>query len=240
MTAHHIPGHLYGPPVPHIVFHYGDRYLGEVRGHPLDMAAAYAKVERHICFLVPGVDQGAHLAMLKKARAVLICGPYSMALSEYLEPYRKAQELEFVLKMKGYSRAPVVDAPKYVLTVILSNDGQYGIGIVKNKGPEQVIGKITFPGGRVEPGENLAVAAARELHEETGVLVDPSQLINIANSETMAVFAARSSDVLSAITREDEEVVVLALERHKAYFERQPDAYVKEFRVFLQAAEAAL
>jgi|WetSurMetagenome_2_1015567.scaffolds.fasta_scaffold292317_2 8-oxo-dGTP pyrophosphatase MutT (NUDIX family) len=36
-----------------------------------------------------------------------------------------------------------------------------------------------LPGGKVEPGEELACAAARELWEETGVIVAPSTLEKI-------------------------------------------------------------
>ena len=34
-----------------------------------------------------------------------------------------------------------------------------------------------FPGGHVEPGEGLAQAAAREVQEETGYLVEPTRVV---------------------------------------------------------------
>jgi len=240
MPSHHIPGHLYGPPPPHIVFSYGEKILAEVRGHPLEMQSAYAAAERSISLLAPPSEVGPALHMLSRARAALCCGPVCIDVREIIGRHNKDRELDFLLLMKGYSRTPATLTPAYVLTIVLSDDGQHVIGLVKSKGPEHLIGKITFPGGRVEDGESACQAASRELYEKTGVMVPAQKMVNIANNEAMAVFAARSDAVLTARTREDEEVVVLAVERHKNYLGKRPQAYLAEFKIFLKAAEAAV
>lgn len=40
-------------------------------------------------------------------------------------------------------------------------------------------GLWTVPGGRVEPGEHLADAVRREVKEETGLAVDPGELLGV-------------------------------------------------------------
>lgn len=76
-----IPGHLYGPPVPHIAFWHGDCLLGETRGHPTNVEAARNKVRQTIELLEPGPDGMAKQSRLAwGAQAVLYCGPVKRPL----------------------------------------------------------------------------------------------------------------------------------------------------------------
>lgn len=53
-----------------------------------------------------------------------------------------------------------------VAVIALNKDGRVVIARQFRQGPEKIMEEI--PGGAVEPGEDLQVAVARELHEETG------------------------------------------------------------------------
>jgi len=46
------------------------------------------------------------------------------------------------------------------------------------KGPSPAIGKWGFPGGMQELGETILAAAARELHEETGIEAEPLRVVD--------------------------------------------------------------
>lgn len=68
-------------------------------------------------------------------------------------------------------------APKLgALAVVLRGDHAL---LVQRKNPPDA-GTWGFAGGHVEFGETFAEAAARELHEETGVTAMPEQLIDTA------------------------------------------------------------
>jgi 8-oxo-dGTP diphosphatase len=45
------------------------------------------------------------------------------------------------------------------------------------RGHEPGAGLWSLPGGRIEPGETDAEALVREMHEETGLLVEPGPLV---------------------------------------------------------------
>lgn len=56
--------------------------------------------------------------------------------------------------------------------------GEHVLLAQRAKGPSPAIGKWGFPGGMQELGETILAAAARELHEETGISADPVRVVD--------------------------------------------------------------
>lgn len=114
---------------------------------------------------------------------------------------------------------------RYVSVLAVSMDGQDMVMLRKDRGPPQIIGKLTVPGGKVDAEDpSLAHAAARELREKCGVDVAPASLLRIFHKgdgvkyewttffartdvsgartqpgETEPIHVARVSDVLQAL-----------------------------------------
>ena len=48
-------------------------------------------------------------------------------------------------------------------------------------------GQVSFPGGKVEPGESSAEALIREIREELGLEVRPGERLDISNTAVGAI-----------------------------------------------------
>ena len=69
--------------------------------------------------------------------------------------------------------APHYDYPMIVVTTFVAS-GKRLLWVQRGLQPQR--GKWAIPGGFLENGETLAEGAARELHEEAGILLPPEQL----------------------------------------------------------------
>ncbi len=72
------------------------------------------------------------------------------------------------------------DAPRVAVGAVILERGPTGTRVVlARRGRAPNLGAWSIPGGRVEPGETLAAAVAREALEETGLVVDVGPLVEI-------------------------------------------------------------
>jgi 8-oxo-dGTP diphosphatase len=69
--------------------------------------------------------------------------------------------------------------PQAAAGVVCIKEGQV---LLIRRGTPPMTGEWSLPGGRIEPGERAIDAAARELHEETGVGADIVGLIDVVDA----------------------------------------------------------
>jgi 8-oxo-dGTP diphosphatase len=74
-------------------------------------------------------------------------------------------------------KRPVIGVGGVVLTTIAGESGPRVLLIQRAHPPSA--GRWSLPGGRVERGERLEAAVARELEEETGLVVEVGPLIEV-------------------------------------------------------------
>lgn len=72
-----------------------------------------------------------------------------------------------------------------IVAAVIEVDGE--VLLVRQQGPTDLEPAWALPGGRVEPGETLIEALARELLEETGLTLDPASPTLLYVSETVDI-----------------------------------------------------
>ena len=130
---------------------------------------------------------------------------------------------------------------RYVSVLACSPCQQEVVLLLKLKGPAHLINKWTMPGGKVDADDiSLAHAAARELREETGVTVDPNDMIQIhevINAEYEWTMFYVATDISSAVSQPNEvepiRVAQLAEVRRAVY--TLADNYASDFAQVLLA-----
>lgn len=121
--------------------------------------------------------------------------------------------------MKAYEREQIEQALRGVLTawglphptyavvipVVCGDGGAELLLEVRAAGIPQA-GDPCFPGGRIEPGETPAQAAAREMEEELGIRVDPARFLG--QLPTVQTILGRRTDVFVCTVSPEEAASV--------------------------------
>lgn len=150
-------------------------------------------------------------------------------------------ELTAALADAGYIRdRKAAEGIQYVLMVIYDPQRNIFVGLLKNRGPEFLIGKLTFPGGKVEAGETSEQACSRETKEEAGLTIPVDAWKFVARSSVVMVMAAVSSDVIHAKQCDDELIFVMNVDSQLKDVVQTPEAYAPDFSVLLKASITVL
>lgn len=100
-------------------------------------------------------------------------------------------------------------------SVILNEEGRILL-LRRSKSDPRRPGEYDFPGGGVDHGEDLAEAAARELHEEAGLDVEPGELTLVYAATQLYTDKQESVTRLLFVARVANNAVKLSFE-HDEY-----------------------
>lgn len=131
---------------------------------------------------------------------------------------------------------------KYVNCIILSKNFKRICYIFKTHGPEFLLNKYNFVGGKLEDGENFIQAAKREVLEESGLNIEESNIVwlNTVSEDTYTLYNTvafiDNNLIETAYTAEKEEVLVSSVDDVVIDMWNNPKSYNPGFSIWLKAA----
>lgn len=121
----------------------------------------------------------------------------------------------------------------YVIIDAIDGAGERFALLMKNKGPQHLLGKLTFPGGVIEADDASATAAARrELLEETSIdaPLESFQLVGVdSNDERDLSLVFVVANISTARTTESEVVMTVDITASVDQAKRNPEQYAADF-----------
>jgi 8-oxo-dGTP diphosphatase len=76
----------------------------------------------------------------------------------------------------GTMRREFPEAPLVGVGAVIVEDGRV---LLVRRGTEPMLGQWSLPGGMLEVGESLTAGVVREVREETGLMVEPLELVEL-------------------------------------------------------------
>lgn len=152
--------------------------------------------------------------------------------------------LEAQLRQDMHRRSLNSEVTRYVVTAVVDPKTLGTVGLTKLKGPDKLLGRKTFPGGKIEPGETPEVAATRELKQEVGLAVDSTCWVQAGYLSgakfELYLMAAWSTDVHTAQQKEEEPIWLSLLPDAVAQAKAKPDEFVPDFLELTELVYRAL
>lgn len=130
-----------------------------------------------------------------------------------------------------------VEGAVNLLVPVDRKDGPQALLLIRRKGGVKH-GELSFPGGYIDYKEDWKIAAAREMREETGIVVDHEEidLVTVLSSKSnnvVLIFGETQpileSDLKGFLPNDEVSELVLGCEGQKLAFNRSQEVYDNHF-----------